>query len=220
VQIAILMFDGYTALDAIGPYDVLSRLPGAEVRWVAADPGIKSTEQAWPVKIVAEHSFADVPSPEILVVPGGFGVDQAAEDERVIEWLQKAHETSRWTTSVCTGSIILGAAGILQGKRAATHWLWRERLRDFGAEPTGERVVREGKIVTAAGVSSGIDMALQLIADEAGPELAQAVQLSIEYDPQPPFDAGSPEKAPPEIVEATRRAVGSRAAQRDASRAR
>jgi transcriptional regulator GlxA family with amidase domain len=219
MQIAILMFDGYTALDAIGPYDVLSRLPDAEVLWVAAEPGAKSTEQPYPVKIVAEHPLDAAPHPDIVVVPGGFGVDEAGRDERVIEWLLKAHETSRWTTSVCTGSMILATAGLLDGKRAATHWAWRDKLRDLGAEPVPERVVREGKIVTAAGVSSGIDMALELVAEEAGPEYAQGVQLSIEYDPQPPFDAGSPEKAPPEIVELTRQVLQSRASARDAARA-
>jgi transcriptional regulator GlxA family with amidase domain len=216
MQIAILLFDGYTALDAIGPYDVLSRVPEAEVKWVAADPGLKSTENAAPVKIEAPHSLADVPNPDIVVVPGGY-VEKVAKDERVLDWLRSAHETSRWTTSVCTGSIILGAAGLLDGKRAATHWAYRERLRDFGSEPALERVVHEGKIVTAAGVSSGIDMALELTAKEIGPEYAQAVQLAIEYDPQPPFDAGSPEKAPEEIVHATRAAIEQRSAERAAA---
>jgi transcriptional regulator GlxA family with amidase domain len=124
------------------------------------------------------------------------------EDERVLSWLREMDASSRWTTSVCTGALVLGAAGLLRGKRATTHWLYREALRSFGAEPVTERVVADGKLITAAGVSSGIDMALELVRREQGDELAQSVQLAIEYDPQPPFEAGSPEKAPPEIVEA------------------
>lgn len=207
MQVAILLYDGVTALDAVGPFDVLSRIPGSEVSFVAADPGAKRTEQDHPLTLVADHSLDDVPSPDVLLAPGGFGVDEVMRDERVLAWIRSAHQRSRWTTSVCVGSLLLGAAGLLEGLSATTHWVWRERLREFGAEPVPDRVVRHGKIVMAAGVSAGIDMALELVAAEGGAEMAQAIQLSIEYDPRPPFDSGSPEKAPSELVELVRTAV-------------
>jgi putative intracellular protease/amidase len=204
VQIAILLFEGVTALDAVGPYEVLSRLPGAETRFVAVEPGPKRTDNGV-LALVADHAIADVPSPDIVVVPGGMeGVDRTMQDERALDWLRKAHETTQWTTSVCTGALILGAAGILDGLKATTHWAAMDRLRELGAEPTSERVVEQGKVVTAAGVSSGIDMALTLAAKIAGPDVAQVLQLAIEYDPQPPFDAGSPDKAPAHVVEILR----------------
>jgi len=214
MQIAILLFEGLTALDAVGPYEVLSRLPGTETIFVAAEAGPKRTDNGV-LALVADKTLDEVPSPDVVVVPGGMeGVQVAMEDERVITWLKKVHETSTWTTSVCTGSLILGAAGILDGIKATSHWAAYDRLRALGAEPTAERVVRVGKIVTAAGVSSGIDMGLTLVAEIAGPEVAQAIQLGIEYDPQPPFDTGSPAKAPPELVELVRALTGSgRAAQ-------
>jgi putative intracellular protease/amidase len=200
MDIAILLFDRFTALDAVGPYEVLTRLPGAEVTFVAASPGPVRTDTGR-LAITADAAFVDLPSPEVLVIPGGPGQTALMEDEAVLEWVRTADATSTWTTSVCTGSLVLAAAGLLQGKRATSHWLALEQLSDFGAEPTSERVVIEGKIVTAAGVSAGIDMALTLAARMAGDEIAQAIQLGIEYDPQPPFDAGSPDKAPAPIVE-------------------
>jgi putative intracellular protease/amidase len=200
MEIAILIFDRLTALDAVGPYEVLSRLPGAEVRFVAEEPGPKRTETRM-LSLVADHALADVSEPEILLVPGGFGTRPLMDHEPVIDWIRSAHEGSTWTTSVCTGSLLLGAAGVLRGLKATSHWLELERLRELGAEPTSERVVEQGKVITAAGVSSGIDMALLLAAHVAGEDIAQAIQLSIEYDPQPPFDAGSPEKAPQRVVD-------------------
>jgi putative intracellular protease/amidase len=200
MEIAILIFDRLTALDAVGPYEVLSRLPGAEVRFVAEEPGPKRTETRM-LSLVADHALADVSEPEILLVPGGFGTRPLMDHEPVIDWIRSAHEASTWTTSVCTGSLLLGAAGVLRGLKATSHWLELERLRELGAEPTSERVVEQGKVITAAGVSSGIDMALRLAAHVAGEDIAQAIQLGIEYDPQPPFDAGSPEKAPQRIVD-------------------
>ena len=145
-------------------------------------------------------------SPDVVLVPGGEGNRPLLSDERVLRWLRSVHERTRWTTSVCTGSLLLGAAGLLRGRRATSHWLFLEHLREFGAEPTRERVVEDGKLLTAAGVSAGIDMALRLVEREAGAEVAQTVQLGIEYDPQPPHDTGSPAKAPPAIVEAVRTA--------------
>ncbi|MBA2792707.1 MAG: DJ-1/PfpI family protein [Thermoleophilaceae bacterium] len=203
MQIAILLFDGVTALDAVGPYEVLKLLPEADVRLVAKVPGEKATDGG-PLKLVADHALADVPRPEILVVPGGPGARALFGDESVLSWLRSAHEHSRWTTSVCWGSALLGAAGLLEGLRATSHWLAREDLAGYGARPVDERVVVSGKVITSAGVSAGIDMALQLAALEAGVSVAQAIQLLIEYDPQPPFDAGSPETAPAEVVELIR----------------
>ena len=204
MQIAIPLFDGLTALDAIGPYEVLSRPPGWEVVFPAAEPGPKRTDRDQ-LSLTADRPLSDVQSPDIVVVPGGPGTRDKPHDE-LIGWIRSVHENTRWTTSVCTGSLLLGKAGILQGIRATGHWMWLESLREYGAEPTSERVVEQGKVITAAGVSSGIDMALRLLQLEAGDELAQAVQLSIEYDPQPPLDAGSPEKAPKAIVDAVRAA--------------
>lgn len=203
MEIAILLFDRFTALDAIGPYEVLSRIPNASVKFVAKQAGSVRSDQG-SLAIIADYSLDEVPSPDILVVPGGPGQSALMEDERILNWIRRAHETSTWTTSVCTGSLLLGAAGLLKGVKATSHWLADGVLSQLGAEPTAERVVIEGKIITAAGVSAGIDMALKLVALECGETWAQSIQLGIEYDPQPPFDAGSPSKAPTEIVERLR----------------
>jgi len=203
MRIAILIFDQLTALDAIGPYEVLSRLPGAELEFVATEPGIKRTAPGR-LGLEATKSLGELADPEIVVVPGGQGTRPLLSDEPLLEWLRAVHEQTRWTTSVCTGSLLLGAAGILDGRRATSHWLELESLREFGAEPVAERVVEDGRVITAAGVSAGIDMALHLAREVAGEEVAQAIQLSIEYDPEPPFDAGSPSKAPAAIVDRIR----------------
>jgi putative intracellular protease/amidase len=203
MNIAILLYDRFTALDAIGPYEVLSRLPGASLTFVAAEPGPVRTDNGM-LTLLAERSIDEVRRPDIVLVPGGPGEVAARAGGPVLGWLRAAHQTSRWTTSVCTGSLILAAAGLLEGKRATSHWLALGELGALGAEPAAERVVFDGKIVTGAGVSAGIDMALALAARVAGEQVAQAIQLGIEYDPQPPFDAGSPLTAPAEIVEALR----------------
>jgi putative intracellular protease/amidase len=208
-EIALLLFEGLTALDAIGPYEVLQRLPGFELKTVGAAPGAVRTDTK-NLALVVDHALDEVPRPAIVVVPGGFGTQQVVQDERTLAWLRAAHETSRYTTSVCTGSLILGAAGILKGLRATTHWNWMESLRALGEEPTSARVVEQGKLITAAGVSSGIDMALRLAARVAGDDVAKAIQLSIEYDPEPPFDAGSVGKAPPHVVALVREAMARR----------
>jgi transcriptional regulator GlxA family with amidase domain len=203
MQIAFLLYDGFTSLDAIGPYDVLNRIPGSEVVFVAEQAGPVETE-ARSLKLIAERPLAEVTSPDVLVVPGGMGNRGLLEDETLLSWLRDVHETTTWTTSVCTGSLLLAAAGILDGVPATTHWMARDQLAELGATVVPDRVVEHGKIITAAGVSAGIDMGLTLIQRMLGDEAAQAIQLGIEYDPEPPFDAGSPEKAPPEIVEAVR----------------
>jgi len=205
MEIAILIFDGLTALDAIGPYEVLSRLPGAELRLVAKQAGLKRADTG-ALGVQADLAIGDLPDPEVVLVPGGEGNRPLMRDPEVLEWLRGAHESSTWTTSVCTGALVLGAAGILDGKRATTHWAFLDRLSELGAEPVTERVVEDGKVMTAAGVSAGIDMALTLAARIAGDEVAQAIQLGIEYDPRPPFDAGSPSKASPEVIELVRAA--------------
>jgi putative intracellular protease/amidase len=203
MQIAVFVYDHFTALDAVGPYEVLSRIPGADVVFVA--------EQAGPVRcdtgslaVVADASIDDVSSPDILVVPGWSGARQTdlLGPGRVRDWLRAVDRETTWTTSACTGSIVLASAGLLRGRRATTHWLATGDLRRLGAEPVDDRVAVDGKYVTAAGVSAGIDMALTLVGVIGGPSTAQAIQLGIEYDPQPPFDAGSAAKAPAEIVEA------------------
>ena len=210
MNIAIPLYDRFTALDAVGPYEVLQRLPGAKVTWLAHEPGPVGTDTGQ-LQIVANAAFEDLPDPEILVVPGGTGTDDFLEDERLVGWIRRAHETSEWTTSVCTGSLLLGAAGVLDGLEATSHWLDLQDLERYGASPTERRVVEQGKVITAAGVSSGIDMGLTLAAKIAGPEVAQAIQLGIEYDPQPPFDSGSTAKAAPEIVELVRSVAAARA---------
>jgi len=207
LRIAILIFDGLTALDAIGPYEVLSRLPEAELSFVAKEPGLKRTDTG-ALGISADRAIAEVPEPEVVLVPGGEGNRPLMSDTEVLDWLRAAHERTTWTTSVCTGALVLAAAGILDGKRATTHWAYRERLRELGADPVAERVVEDGKIITGAGVSAGIDMALTLAARIAGESVAEAIQLGIEYDPDPPFDTGSPDKAPTELVDLIRSSEG------------
>jgi transcriptional regulator GlxA family with amidase domain len=200
VQIAILLYEKLTALDAIGPYEVLRSVPGWEVRFVGARKGAVRTDSG-ALGLSVDYSLAEATEPDVVLVPGGEGSEEAMQDEEILAWLRRVDERTRWTTSVCTGSLVLGAAGLLEGRRATSHWLFLERLRELGAEPVGGRFVEDGKVLTAAGVSAGIDMALHLVGREAGPEVAQAIQLGIEYDPQPPFDSGSPQKAPDSIVE-------------------
>ena len=204
VDIVFLIFDRITALDAVGPYEVLSRLPEANVTFCAPEgAGTIRTDNGF-LGLAADESMADVGSADILVVPGGFGTRPLMKNQAVLDWVRGIDAVTRWTTSVCTGSLVLGAAGLLTGRPATTHWMAMKTLAGTGAHPTKQRVVRSDKYVTAAGVSAGIDMALLLAAWEAGDDVAQALQLAIEYDPQPPFDSGSPDKAPPEIVERLR----------------
>ena len=198
--IACLLFDGITALDIVGPYEVVHRLPGAETKFVAKTKGPIRTDNKF-LALVADYSFDEVTSADVLIVPGGFATVELENDEPTLEWIRAIDAGSTWTTSVCTGSVLLAAAGLLDGKQATTHWASMDRLKLYGAIPTNQRVVEQGKIITAAGVSSGIDMGLTLAARIAGEEFAQAVQLGIEYDPQPPFDAGALHKAPEKVVE-------------------
>ncbi|MCQ4084383.1 DJ-1/PfpI family protein [Streptomyces sp. RB6PN25] len=201
MQIAILLFERFTALDAVGPYDVLSHLPGAEVVFVAEQPG-PVVNEIGSLRLVAEAGLGDVLRPDLVVVPGGPGQNAHMDDGPVLEWLLAVDAHTTWTTSVCTGSLLLAAAGLLAGRRATTHWLAIEQLAPLGAHPVeDQRVVVDGKYVTAAGVSAGLDMALDLAGRIAGDPVAQAIQLGLEYDPRPPYQAGSPRTAPREIVD-------------------
>ena len=208
MKTSVLIFDGLTALDAIGAYEVLRSVPGWEVEFVAKARGEIRTDSG-SLGLSADRSLDEVEQTDIVLVPGGKGNRPLLADEEVLAWLRRLDQGSTWTTSVCTGSLLLGAAGLLEGRRATGHWLFLEQLREYGAEPVCERYVEDGKLITAAGVSAGIDMALYLVGREAGPEAAQSVQLGIEYDPEPPFDAGSPDKAPAPIVDAVSAAARS-----------
>lgn len=202
MQIAILIFDKLAAQDAVGPYEVMRNVPEWEVSFVAQQKGEVRAEGG--LGMIADRTIDEVDSADVVLVPGGIGNRPMLTDEQTLSWLRRIDETTKWTTSVCTGSLVLGAAGLLEGRRATGNWQVLEPLRDYGADPVGGRFVEDGKVITAAGVTAGIDMALHLVSREVGPEIAQAVQLGIEYDPDPPFDSGSPEKAPPEIVELVR----------------
>jgi len=196
----ILIFEGLTALDAVGPYEVLRSAPGWEVAFVGKSRGEVRTDSGH-LGLSVDLALEEATEADIVLVPGGAGNRPLLDDEEVLGWLREIDKGTKWTTSVCTGSLVLGAAGLLEGRRATGHWLYLEPLRAYGADPVGGRYVEDGKVITAAGVSAGIDMALHLLSREAGPEVAQAIQLAIEYDPQPPFDAGSPSKAPQPIVD-------------------
>jgi transcriptional regulator GlxA family with amidase domain len=199
MQIAIGLYPGFASLDAMGPYMVLAEVPGAEMVLCAGKKGRLDDEKGL-LHLDIEHTFDEVPTPDVLLVPGGFITRKlAAEGDPIVDWIRNAHPHTTFTTSVCTGALLLGAAGILNGLEATTHWAAYDELRSYGAEPTEQRVVAQGKILTGAGVSAGIDLALTLVSELSGPEMAQAIQLGIEYDPQPPFDAGAPSKAPAEI---------------------
>ncbi|MFI5520312.1 DJ-1/PfpI family protein [Streptomyces platensis] len=203
MQLAILLYDRFTTLDAVGPYETLSRLPGAEAVFVGERTGPYRNDLG-SLGLAADATLDEVTAPDILVVPGGPGQLAHMTDGPLHEWIRAVDAHTTWTTSVCTGSLILAAAGLLTGRRVTSHWLALDQLPALGAEPTGERVVFDGKYVTAAGVSSGIDMGLTLAGRIAGDTVAQTIQLGIEYDPQPPYDAGSPEKAPAEVTAALR----------------
>jgi transcriptional regulator GlxA family with amidase domain len=199
MQIAIVLFPRLTVLDAIGPYQALGNLPGAEVVFVAEQAGPVRDESGF-LGLIADAALDDVPHPDMVLVPGGPGTDALTDGGPVADWLRRVDQTTTWTTSVCTGSLTLAAAGLLTGRRATSHWLALEQLARFGAVPVSERVVFDRKYVTAAGVSAGIDMGLTLAGRLAGDEVAQATQLMLEYDPQPPYTAGSPATAPAGIT--------------------
>jgi putative intracellular protease/amidase len=207
MHVAIPLYPRFTALDAVGPYTVLAFAPGFTVTFVAARPG-EVLDDRGALALTATRSYADLPHPDVIIVPGGPGTVEALHDPALLAWITAAHEHTRWTTSVCSGSFLLGAAGLLKGRRATSHWGVLEHLTGFGAQPVSERVVADDRIVTAAGVSAGIDMALTLLARMTDVATAQTVQLAMEYDPQPPFDAGSPRTAPAGIAERALSLIG------------
>jgi transcriptional regulator GlxA family with amidase domain len=202
MRIAIPLFPGFAATDAIGPYEILARLPKADLRFLSLDGGVIHADTGF--LGVATAPLASLPTPDIVLVPGAINRYLPLTESRFLDWLRAADTGSTWTASVCTGALLLGAAGILRGKRASTNWMDRDLLAGFGAKVQAQRVVFDGKYVTAAGVTAGFDMALALAARIAGEDLAMAVQLALEYQPEPPFDAGSPERAPPHIVNRVR----------------
>jgi cyclohexyl-isocyanide hydratase len=214
VQVAFLPFAGMTQLDMTGPAQFLSRLPGASVHYVAGSRDPLPTDAGF--AILPTATYAEVPAPDIVCVPGGIGVADVMNDDAAMAWLARAGSTATWVTSVCTGALILGAAGLLKGYKATTHWAWHHHLALFGAEPVHARTVVDRNRVTGGGVTAGIDFALVLMAAVAGEEYAKAVQLGLEYDPAPPFDAGSPEKAGPELVARYAAATAKRAPGREA----
>jgi putative intracellular protease/amidase len=194
-QVAILLYPGVTALDAVGPWEVLSRMPNTDVRFVGSEVGPVLTEGG-ALLLGTSYTLAETSSPDLVVVPGGTTTPGQMVNDDVLDWLRKVHETTTWTASVCTGALILGAAGILKSLPATTHWYKMGVLKIMGAKPQrDERIVRSGKVVTAAGVSAGIDLALWLAGEISGRACAEAIQLVIEYDPHPPFDSGHMSKA-------------------------
>ncbi len=206
--IALGLYQGFTALDAIGPYEVLTYLPGAEMVICAERTGVVDDHNDL-VHLRVDATFADVPSPDVLLVPGGpIAGKYAADGHPIVDWIRAAHPRTTWTTSVCTGALLLGAAGLLEGLPATTHWSAYDELASYGAQPTEQRVVTSARIMTGAGVSAGIDLALTLAAKIAGSEVAQTIQLAIEYDPHPPFDAGAPSKAPKAVYDMAVAALG------------
>ena len=206
MDVAIVLYDRFTALDAIGPYEVLSRLRDTRVTFIAQQPGPVTADTG--MLSVLAGSLTDMPHPDLVLVPGGPGQEEQMDNEVLLDWVRAADATASWTTSVCTGSLILAAAGLLAGRRATSHWLALDSLARYQATPVSERVVMDGKYITCAGVSAGIDMALELAGRIGGQVTAQSIQLMIEYDPQPPYRAGSPRTAPTDVV--TRMRIGSR----------
>jgi len=208
--IAIGLYPGFTALDAIGPYQVFTNIPGADVVLCAAQKATVDDDNDL-LHLCIEATFDDISRPDVLLVPGGDSARRfAREGHPVLDWVRRAHPYTTWTTSVCTGALILGGAGLLDGQLATTHWAAYDDLTSYGARPTEQRVVQAGRILTGAGVSAGIDLALTVAAKLTNPEIAQAIQLGIEYDPQPPFDAGAPSKAPKHIHDMVAGVIASR----------
>lgn len=194
----LLLFPNLTQLDMTGPYEVLARIPNAEVHVIGKNAAPVKTEHG--LIMLPTTTYADTPPLDLVCIPGGFGVHALLDDAETLEFVRNTAAKARYITSVCTGSLVLGAAGLLRGKRATTHWTSLDFLRDFGADPVAERVVIDGNVITAAGVTAGIDMALRIAAEIAGQQAAERIQLIIEYDPDPPFHAGSPKVAEPALV--------------------
>lgn len=198
LKIAILLFENFTVLDVAGPYEVLSKIPDSRIYMVATEPGLYANDCG--LKVMADYSISEIVSPDVLVIPGGFGIDGLLENQKLLDWIKNAYVSSKWTISVCSGALLLGAAGILKNRKATTHWDRKKQLAEYGAIIQNERYVKDGTIITSAGVSAGIDMTLYFLSIIVGDNFARGVQLGIEYDPKPPFSLGIPEKAPKELV--------------------
>ncbi len=218
LQIGLLLFPGVTQLDLTGPFELFSRIPGARLATVWKQPGPVRADSG--LELVASEGYATCPPLDLLFVPGGYGQIAQMEDAETLAFLRHHGERARWVTSACTGSLLLGAAGLLRGYRAATHWMYMDLLPAFGATPVAERVVIDRNRITAGGVTAGIDFGLRVIAEVAGVEAAQTAQLELEYDPQPPFACGHPRSAPAELVASVRARFAARMAEREAQLAR
>lgn len=199
LKIAILLFDKFTALDVIGPYEVLAKLPDSKIYFIGKEK--RDYQDAHGLNLRADHLLADISLVDVLLIPGGFGIDQVLADQAILEWVKKIDQTSTWTTSVCAGSLLLAAAGVLKGRKCTTHWGRKKQLKNYDVQVEDRRYVEDGKYLTSAGVSAGIDLALYLAGKIAGEQTAKVIQLAMEYAPQPPFDCGTPDKAPPEIMQ-------------------
>lgn len=208
VKITILVFNDLTVLDAIGPYEVLSKIPGAKIQFASLEAGPVICQGG--VRLVADYSIRDIKGTDILLIPGGKGINNLLGNDEVLNWVRMIHENTKYTVSVCTGALLLGAAGLLKGKKATTYWNSIEKLKDFGAEIVKSRYVIDGKIISSAGVSAGIDMSLKLVSMLKNESVAKIIQLAIEYDPDPPFDAGAPDKISRELLEAFHKANAER----------
>ena len=202
MKIAILLFDHFAALDVAGPYEVLSKIPNSKICFVAETA--RAYKDSKGLQILADTPLGTLQTPDIVVIPGGFGIDALLSNSVVIEWLRKAHVHSKWTVSVCSGALLLGSAGLLKDCKATTHWNRKEQLAAYCSDISDDRYVVDGKIVTSAGVSAGIDMALYLLSLVVNETYAKVIQLGMEYDPQPPFNTGSPGTAPKELVDLVR----------------
>jgi len=198
MKIIILLYDGFTALDVIGPYEVLARIPDPEIYFTGLSR--EDYSDTYGLKIHADYSIDEITGSDILFIPGGYGVDRILKNSTLINWIQEVDKTSKWTVSVCSGSLLLAEAGLLDNRDCTTHWMRREQLARYNVRVINERYVHDGKIITSAGVSAGIDMALYLAEQICGEQVAKMIQLGIEYDPKPPHDSGSPEKVPAEIL--------------------
>jgi len=203
LKIVILLFDNYTALDIVGPYEILSKLPNSKIYLAGLEK--KEYQDTYGLKISADYSIDEISQADILLIPGGAGIDNLLSNKEILEWIQKIDSTTKWTTSVCSGSLLLAEAGLLDNKNCTSHWRRKEQLSKYNVTIKNERYVQDDKVITSAGVSAGIDMALYLVSKIAGDQIAKMIQLGIEYDPQPPFDCGSPDKAPKEMVDRLRK---------------
>jgi len=199
MKIVILLFDNYTALDIVGPYEVLNKLPNSKIYLVGLEK--KEYKDTYGLKISADNSIDEISEADILLIPGGFGIDNLSKNEEVLDWIRRIDSTTKWTVSVCSGSLLLAQTGLLDGKNCTTHWRRKEQLQRFNVTIKNERYIQDGKFITSAGVSAGIDMALYLVSKIAGDQTAMMFQLAIEYDPKPPFNCGSPDKIPKAMLD-------------------